>query len=376
MQPRTPEPYRLRSMLTPLVLTAALLFAGIAGAATTAAAPKVAASAATGPAAGAPALTPSPRAFDSLGFARSIRLSGDHNSVTVPFSLRLDEVARRVRLQLRFTASPALLPELSHLKVSLNGQMVTTLPLPKEAGGTTQAREVEIDPRLVSDYNELKLQLIGHYVLECEDPFHDSIWLEIAPDSAIELGVERVALADDLALLPAPFFDRRDNRPVEVPFVFAAMPEPRLLRAAGVMASWFGALADYRPTRFPLAVGALLDDDAVALVVNGQSLLGLDLAPVSAPTISVQRFGTDGLHKLLVIQGRDAAQVETAVHALVSGQAVLTGPRATVTKLDPGKPRAAYTGPRWVPTDRPVKFSELVRRPGELQSRGYTPDPV
>jgi len=365
-------------MLTPLVLTAALLFAGagIAGAATTAAAPKVAASAATGPAAGAPALTPSPRAFDSLGFARSIRLSGDHNSVTVPFSLRLDEVARHARLQLRFTASPALLPGLSHLKVSLNGQMVTTLALPKEAGGTTQAREVEIDPRLVSDYNELKLQLIGHYVLECEDPFHDSIWLEIAPDSAIALDIERVVLADDLALLPAPFFDRRDNRPVEVPFVFAAMPDPRMLRAAGVMASWFGALADYRSTRFPLAVGALPGRHAVALVVNGQSLPGLELGSVSVPTIAVRRVGVDGLQKLLVIQGRDAAQVETAVHALVSGRAVLTGPRATVTKLDPGKPRTAYSGPRWIPTDRPVKFSELVQRPAELQARGYTPDAV
>jgi hypothetical protein len=260
--------------------------------------------------------------------------------------------------------------------VSLNGQMITTVALPKEAGGTTQAREIEIDPRLVSDYNELRLQLIGHYVLECEDPFHDSIWLEIAPDSRIELGVERVALADDLALLPAPFFDRRDNRPVEVPFVFATAPEPKLVRAAGVVASWLGALADYRPARFPLAIGALPARHAIALVVNGQRLPGLDLEPVSAPTISVHRLGSEGVTKLLLIRGRNAAEVETAVHALVLGQAVLTGSRATVTKVDAGKRRDAYAGPRWVPTDRPVEFSELVSSAGALQSQGYSPDPI
>lgn len=390
MRSQRPDSARRETVLGPFLLGLALLLAGnapavlaapVAGAAGTS--PSVPPSTVQADAArtdgatgAAAALIASPRSFDSLGFPRAIRLSGDHNSVTIPFSVRLDEVARRVRLRLRFTPSPALLPDLSHLKVSLNGQMVATLGLPKDAGGTTQSREVEVDPRLVSDYNELRLQLIGHYVLECEDPFHDSIWLEIAPDSRIELGIERVVLTDDLALLPAPFFDRRDNRPLEVPFVFAQMPEPQLLHAAGVIASWLGALADYRPTRFPLAIGVLPPQHAIALVVNGQRLPGLALEAVAAPTISVHRLGPEGAQKLLVIRGRNVAEVETAVQALVLGQAVLTGSHATVTKVDAGERRAAYKGPRWVPIDRPVKFSELVSSADALQSHGYSPDPI
>jgi hypothetical protein len=366
MRPRPPETARHASALASLLLGAVLLLAGAAAAAPSRPAGKAA----------APVLADSPRSFDSLGFSQSLRLTGDHNSVTIPFSVRLDEIVRTARLRLRFVASPALLQDLSHLKVSLNGQIVATVPLLKSTGGATQVHDVDLDPRLVSDYNELRLQLVGHYTLECEDSFHDSIWLEIAPDSAIELGVQRVALADDLGLLPAPLFDHRDNQPVEVAVVFAATPAPRLLRAAGVIASWFGSLADYRAARFPVVVGALPAQHAVALVVNGQSLPGIQLEAVRAPTLSLRSLGADRMQKLLVIQGRDAAEVETAAHALVLGQTVLSGPRATVTKLDLGKPRPAYTGPRWIPTDRPVKFSELVRDAGALQARGFTPDPV
>ena len=369
MRSQTPEHAHHGSALAAFTLGALLL---LAGATTAPAAPPPPAR----PKAPAPALLESPRTFSSLGFSQSIRLTGDHSSVTIPFSVRLDEVVRTARLRLRFIASPALLQDLSHLKVSLNGLMIATVPLPRDAGGATQVHDVELDPRLISDYNELRLQLIGHYTLECEDSFHDSIWLEIAPDSAIELGVQRVALADDLGLLPAPFFDHRDNQPVEVPFVFATTPEPRLLRAAGVISSWFGSLADYRAARFPLVVGALPTRHAVALVVNGQSLPGVELEAVQAPTLSLRSLGADHVQKLLVIQGRNAAEVETAAHALVLGQTALTGPRATVTRLDPGPPRAAYVGPRWIPTDRPVKFSELVRDAAALQAQGFTPDPI
>ena len=370
MRPRTPDSRRHGSALAALALGAALLLAAAA-----VAAPK-AASRLTLAAPTHVALVDSPRSFASLGFGQSIRLSGDHNSVTIPFSVRLDEVARSARLRLRFTASPALLPDLSHIKVSLNGQMVATVALPKDTAGTTQVHEVELDPRLISDYNELRLQLIGHYTIECEDTFHDAIWLEIASDSAIVLGVQHVALADDLALLPAPFFDHRDNQPVEVPFVFAATPDARLLRAAGVVASWLGSLADYRQTRFPIVVGALPVRHAIVLLVNGQSLPGIELRNVEVPTLSLHGLGADHAQKILVIQGRTAADVEIAAQALVLGQAALSGPSASVTKLDLGQPRAAYSGPRWVPTDRPVKFSELVADADALQARGFTPNSV
>ncbi|MFO1402192.1 MAG: cellulose biosynthesis cyclic di-GMP-binding regulatory protein BcsB [Steroidobacteraceae bacterium] len=375
----TPDPRRRGTAATAFALGAALalLTATAASGAPRGAATTAGTSAARGSRNAPPVvLVDSPRSFASLGYGQSIRLSGDHNSVTIPFSVRLDEVARTARLHLRFTASPALLPDLSHLKVSLNGQMLATVALPKESAGVAQVRDVELDPRLISDYNELRLQLIGHYTLDCEDTFHDSIWFEISPDSAIVLGVQRVALANDLALLPAPFFDHRDNQPVEVPFVFAAAPEPQLLRSAGVIASWLGSLADYRQTRFPLALGTLPARHAIALLVNGQSIPGVPLAPVQAPTLTLLGLGADGAQKLLVIQGRDAAQVETAAHALVLGQAALTGPQATVTRLDIGRPRAAYQGPRWIPTDRPVKFSELVGAADALQARGFTPNAV
>ena len=144
MRLRKADPRRPEGPATALALGAALaLLAAVATAPVTHAASRTTATTgAATRAAGAITLVDSPRSFASLGFGKSIRLSGDHNSVTIPFSVRLDEVARRARLHLRFTASPALLPELSHLKVSLNGQMLATVALPKESAGTAQLREV------------------------------------------------------------------------------------------------------------------------------------------------------------------------------------------------------------------------------------------
>ena len=47
---------------------------------------------------------------------------------------------------------------------------------------------------------------------------------------------------------------------MRLPFVLQASPDSATLRSAGVLASWFGALADYRHARFPVPTGLPADD--------------------------------------------------------------------------------------------------------------------
>jgi hypothetical protein len=154
-----------------------------------------------------------------LGVARPMTLRGVESEAGVGAGVRLDEIVETATLRLTFTLSPALIPTLSHLKVILNDETLQTIVLNKERLGSPQTVELNIDPRYFTDYNRFRFQFIGHYTLECEMPSHSSLWATISNTSQLELSLRQIALRDDLALLPAPFFDPRDNRPLTLAFV-------------------------------------------------------------------------------------------------------------------------------------------------------------
>src|SRR5262245_53518766 len=62
--------------------------------------------------------------FGELG-AGQMELRGSQPIAAVHFGTRMDEVITGAKLRLRMTYSPSMLPELSHLRVSLNGQVLT-----------------------------------------------------------------------------------------------------------------------------------------------------------------------------------------------------------------------------------------------------------
>ncbi len=206
-----------------------------------------------------------------LGADAPFQLRGVDAINGVPFSIRADEVVTAARLKLRYTYSPALIPSLSHINVMVNGEVAATVPVPRETAGTSLERDLTIEPRLITEFNRLNLQLIGHYTTECEDPFHSSLWATVGNSSVLELTLAPVALANELSLLPLPFFDRRDVGRLRLPFVFAGQPSAATLEAAGAVSSWFGALAGYRGASFAASLNQVpAGGNAVVFVTNDE----------------------------------------------------------------------------------------------------------
>ncbi|NKJ47219.1 cellulose synthase regulator BcsB, partial [Burkholderia sp. SG-MS1] len=198
--------------------------------------------------------------FAALGAYQPLNLRGLDDARTVNVGVRLDRVVTAARLRLRYTYSPALVFPLSHLKVSINNEVVATVPFDREHAGQIVTQEIALDPRFLADYNQLDLRLIAHYTLDhCEDPDNSALWADVSPTSELILDSAPIRLPNDLALLPAPFFDRRDVSRLTLPFVLPAGADDATLRSAGVLASWFGAQADYRQARFP-SLSALPSD--------------------------------------------------------------------------------------------------------------------
>jgi cellulose synthase operon protein B len=307
----------------------------------------------------------------NMGVSRPLSLRGIEGNADVSMGVRLDEVVESARLHLIFTLSPALLPGISHLKVYFNDEVLQTVAVEKDKLGAQQAVELAIDPRYFADFNRVRFQLIGHYTLDCETPNHTSLWASISNDSYLDLGLRQLPLKSDLSLLPAPFFDTRDNRPLNLPLVYGARPSLGLLKAAGSVASWMGMLAAYRGARFEVLENTLPQRHAIVLASNQNRPAFLkDLAPVSQPTLSMLAHPTLPGVKLLLLLGQDDAQVQQAAQVLASGRAALSGDSMAVKLLEPGAPRAAYDAPRWISTRRPVQLGELVPNAADLQIRG------
>jgi hypothetical protein len=315
--------------------------------------------------------------FAKLSNQEALHLRTTEGSASLNFGARNDELITKAVLKLRYVYSPALIPGESHIKVLLNGELVNVIQFSKENAGRVVTQDIELDPRFITGFNKLTMQFVGHYTGECEDPLHTSLWADISGSSVLELSVRPIAVKSDLAMLPQPFFDPQDYSRLNLPFVFAGKPSYDTLRSAGITSSWFGKLAAWRGARFPAYLDRLPKGHAVVLATNSERPSFLADAPqFTGPGLTVMTNPADGYSKLLLISGRDEADLKTATSALVLGNGAMSGTHIDITKVREEAPRKAYDAPNWVRMDRPMKFGELVESPQQLQVFGHVPDTI
>ena len=315
-----------------------------------------------------------------LGLNYAIWMRGVSTTIGIPFSVRADELITSASLRLNYAFSPSLIPELSHLKISVNNVHVQTVPLEHADAGTPQTVEIPIARRLITDSNRINVELVGHYARECEDLNHSSLWATIDASSTLTMNVTPLKVMSNLATLPQPFFDRRDVRRTIVPFVFGnastSVTSATTLRTAGIVSSWFGALADYRGATFPVSVGELpAASHAVVFATPETIVSGLMLPSIQGPTVTVMDHPLNPAYKLLLVMGRTPAELKTAASALVLNHRALTGTSATITDLQEPAARKLNDAPRWLASNRPVELGELAPA-GDFTATGYTPSVI
>ncbi len=340
-----------------------------------------------------------------VGVPDTIVLRGVDSYHSVPFSVPQTQIIKTATLHLKYHFSPGLLPEISHLKVSLNGTLFATLPV--------QQRQAYVSPRadltpeqkvaatpvlnvtrnennalleatltmpaelLVHD-NQITFEFIGHYTYDCEDPSNSTLWSHVDADSTIELAGSLLPLKNDLSILPLPFYDSAVNLHPSISIVLLSQPSPQVLRAAGIIASYFGKLTDYRPVHFKVSVGSLIPEgNAIVLGENAAELpASLNVTSSSGPTVAMRTNPVDPYSKLLVLTGDNPDELVTAAEALTLEDASLMqgDQQRAVLKPDTLKAREADDAPRWMSTD-PDKVTHIgdVAQTGDLQGDGSVP---
>ncbi|WP_144111271.1 cellulose biosynthesis cyclic di-GMP-binding regulatory protein BcsB [Paraburkholderia sp. BCC1886] len=344
-----------------------------ASTAVAAAAPASASAAAPAGASSSAATSTVTYSLQQLGAQYALNLRGVDGSNTLPVGVRDDQVVSGARLNLRYAYSPSLLPDLSHINVLINDQVAASIAVPKDTSGTNLQRTIELPPYLFTSNSKLRLQLIGHYTTQCEDPLHSSLWANISNDSTLTIDTRPLTQADDLARLPRPFFDEHDIRRLNLPVVFAGNPDAAALEAAGAVSSWFGALASYRSADFPVSLATVPAQGNAVVIVESADQANLAGAPLQGPTLAVVANPNDPNGKLLLVMGRNGRELKQAADALVTGSQTLSGANALITKFSDLSPRQPYDAPRWLRSDRPESFGELLDA-RQLNVTGYSPD--
>ena len=314
--------------------------------------------------------------FKELGSRYPLNLRGVDGKDSVRFNIRADEVVTKALLKIQYTYSPALLRDLSHINVLVNDEITYTIAIPTEDPTGSVEKTIELPINLITEFNQIQLQLIGHYTLQCEDPLHSSLWVNVSNNSILELTIDPVKLQNDLAILPLPFIDIRDSQPPVVPFVFMGPPNKAVLESAAIVSSWLGTFSKQIGVRFPVSLdGIPAKGSAVVAIVGQANISGVDIGALTGPTVAMVANPSDENGKLLLIMGRDDAELKLAATALATGSKALNGERAVISQLDNLVMRKPYDAPRWMSSERKVKLGELATEK-ILNVSGYNPGPI
>ncbi len=253
-------------------------------------------------------------------------------------------LAKRVRvksalLHIEFTNSTALLEQRSQLRISLNEHVIAQVPLrPHQPEATADIRlPVAL---LQAGYNRIQFEVAQHYTLDCEDPAAPELWTQIDPvASTLALETELVPLTPTLAAL-GDLFDRKQW---EIPRLHILTGTDALrdihLRWGSLVTQGAALRQEYLPLQVTHGVAHRREPDVTAATsqvfpsLEQTALAGVDtvlvgvkeeLAPYLSPDmlaqitnsyLAVHRLDSDPTHLLLVISGRDEAEVTRAATA-------------------------------------------------------------
>ncbi len=307
------------------------------------------------------------RDLPALGQRQAITFRGREGRLNLHFGVPVTKVVKDAWLALHFRSSGGFMPESSRITVLLNGSAVASIPVPNQeiTGDLARQVQLELPPDLVVSDNLLSFQFSGNCSAGCREAFH---WVRIETSTSVRLSGTMLALANDLRLLPAPYFDPSVHRPLRVPVVFSESPDATMLEAAGVVSSWFGVLADDRGVQLPVRIGAPDTGDAVLITRNHSAISSALKLAAKGPTLALRDNPADTYGKLLVVSGDTSNEILAAARSLVLGQYQKQGDTASVGGNALPPVSAPYDSKRWLNPDKPAGLGDAL---GPDQLRVY-----
>jgi cellulose synthase (UDP-forming) len=306
-----------------------------------------------------------------------VELRGVDSSHSIYFALPQTHAVRSAKVHIYYSFSSSLLPRMSQIKLLMNGTPFATVqPTPGPAGGSSsqdQDAEFPIPANLLQHRNAFTMEFTGHSTTACEDPANAALWARVHRSTYFDIEGNLLPVADNLKQLPLPFLDPAVIEPLSIPIAFPTPPSARAIQAAGVVASYFGTIAEGRPVRFPVYIGQIPAGNAILLSENSAGLpSGMSVSDTEAPSVAMRTNPGDPYGKILLVTGSDSNQLLTAARAVAIHSDQLHGAEATIDHLALPEKQSADMAPRWARTGQLIPLVDFASA-GQLQGDGSTP---
>lgn len=307
-----------------------------------------------------------------MGQPQGIVLSGGQLQGGVNFTLPVGQVMTNAQLSLNLKVSPAMATRNATMQLMLNGQPLGTVPL-GAAESDVSRFQLDVPAALMVSSNTISFKINDGDAMMCQRDLTDKYRVTILPDSAFNLEGQPLDIGSDLSHFPRPFFDNMQMTPATITFAFPAKLTADTISAAALVSSWMGIQADYRGVSFAAQRDRLPEQNGILIGHPGEQIGGVSLPQSAQPTLTIIDNPANPTYKLLLVVGKDDAALRAAAWRLTRGNFDLQ------TASLPVEPQTipqskAYDAPRWIPTDRPVKLSELIRKDQSLTVNGIWHD--
>jgi cellulose synthase (UDP-forming) len=312
-------------------------------------------------------------------------MRGPHSYYSVHFALAHTELPRAATLNLTYHFDRSLAPQSATLELRLNNTLLTVISSPAlpQADGHFGFLSVPIPPELLIRDNELTFEFTGGGVFPSQMTNTPPL-AAIGATSTLEISSDPVPFKADLSLLPLPLFDSALQTTTTIPFVFLTQPDTQTLRAAGIVASWFGVLGSTKPVRFSVAIGQIPAGNVVVFS-NRNANLPAALGIPAGPALSIKTNPNDPNGNALVLSAEDDDQLLAVARALAltkpapdlpAGETLpLQGDSRPIPNFSLPPERQPDDAPRWMPTDKLVSLWTYSSQTA-MQSDGTRPLPL
>lgn len=280
-------------------------------------------------------------------------------------NVRSDEIALGLVLKLQFYFSKYL-QDNSELEILVNDQTIKKIKLDGAKGNQLTTEEIEIPHQFLTANNLITYKFNGHYSNNCEDPRDPRLWFVLGNKSQIDITTSQFTTSNDLSAFPIPFIDPDQQYPSVIPFVFAGSPDKSTLEAAGILSSYMGASGYQQKIKFKSVFNKIpTSGNAVIFVSDPEYLLNLNVKRINPePSLAIIDNPFDSLGKLLLVMGANGVAHKTSILNLIDKKRMLSGNFVQLNDELPKFPkRLPYDAPAWVPTNKPIKISDISGAP-------------
>ncbi len=310
-----------------------------------------------------------------------LRLRGVYSEGRLAFTRPRSWKLAKVQALIRFQHSPALYANRSNLTVLVNDTAVGSVPLNRKQSQVGQIL-LNIDPKLLQDYNEIKIVAQQNNSQECSDPSDPNLWTEILPDSKLVFNYQRQPTSLNFSRYPYPFFDELSLEPNSVVYLQPNQVSPSWLTGAARLQAALGRLADFRPIETSIVsdvadvkanerlviIGSPSEQPALAslklpLTVSGSQILDRSQNPIPEDTGVLMMTTTkkDGGVPVLIATGNGPKGVAKAAQFLTQPdlRKMGTGQVVLVNQIKEMPTPGSRKWPRYLPEENSFKLSDI-----------------